>query len=179
MCTSNSVKISTKIRTKIKTWEIPKYVEQHQSILLNNLSLRIDFMKSYEKFFIHRASPLVHLCSDYITHPQGHEGRRKRSLQWSLIFQLMWNSHTEDVAILKTTMELQLDFTSEKNDHVWEGEPLKENCNTQSGFPSGSMVKNLPVIAGDTGSILVPGRNPGEGNGNPLQYSCLENLMDR
>ena len=44
------------------------------------------------------------------------------------------------------------------------------------------MVKNLPVNAGDlrdTGSILRSGRSPGEGNGNPLQYSCLENSMDR
>ena len=44
------------------------------------------------------------------------------------------------------------------------------------------MVKNLPVSAGDskdTGSIPGSGRSPGEGNGNPLQCSCLKNLMDR
>ena len=41
------------------------------------------------------------------------------------------------------------------------------------------MVKNLPVNAGDAGSILRSGRSPEEGNGNPLQYSCLENPMDR
>ena len=44
------------------------------------------------------------------------------------------------------------------------------------------LVKNPPADAGDlsdTGSIPVSGRSPGEGNGNPLQYSCLENLMDR
>ena len=44
------------------------------------------------------------------------------------------------------------------------------------------MVKNLPVNAGDTREVgLIPdsGRSPGEGNGNPLQYSCLENPMDR
>ena len=41
------------------------------------------------------------------------------------------------------------------------------------------MVKNLPAKAGDTGSIPDPGRSPGEGNGNPLQYSCLEKSMDR
>ena len=41
------------------------------------------------------------------------------------------------------------------------------------------MVKNSPVMAGDTGSIPEPGRSPGEGNGNPLQPSCLENPMDR
>ena len=41
------------------------------------------------------------------------------------------------------------------------------------------MVKNLPDNVGDTGSIPGPGRSPGIGNGNPLQYSCLENAMDR
>ena len=44
------------------------------------------------------------------------------------------------------------------------------------------VVKNLPANAGDirdAGSIPGLGRSPGEGNGNPLQYSCLENPMDR
>ena len=41
------------------------------------------------------------------------------------------------------------------------------------------MVKNLPVSAGDTGLIPGLGRSPGEGNGSPLWYSCLENSMDR
>ena len=40
------------------------------------------------------------------------------------------------------------------------------------------MVKNLPASAEDIGSILGSERSPGRGNGNPLQYSCLENLMD-
>ena len=49
------------------------------------------------------------------------------------------------------------------------------------GFPGGSVVKNLPANAAearDTGSIPGLGRSPGGGNGNPLQYSCLENSMD-
>ena len=41
------------------------------------------------------------------------------------------------------------------------------------------MVKESACNAGDLGSILGLGRSPGEGNGNPLQYSCLENSMDR
>ena len=41
------------------------------------------------------------------------------------------------------------------------------------GFPGGSVVKNLPANAGNTGSIAVLGRSPEEGNGNLLQYSCL------
>ena len=47
------------------------------------------------------------------------------------------------------------------------------------GFPGGSVVKNLSVNAGDTVSILRWGRSPREGNGNPLQYSCLGNPIDR
>ena len=46
-------------------------------------------------------------------------------------------------------------------------------------FPGGSAVKNLPADAGDVGSILGLERSPGEGNGNLLQCSCLENPMDR
>ena len=46
-------------------------------------------------------------------------------------------------------------------------------------FPGGSVVKNLPAKARDMGSIPGSGRSPGEGNGNPLQYSCLGNPMDR
>ena len=41
------------------------------------------------------------------------------------------------------------------------------------------MVKNLPAVQGDTGSVPGSGRSPGGGHGNPLQYSCLENPMDR
>ena len=47
------------------------------------------------------------------------------------------------------------------------------------GFPGGSVVKNLPANAGDMASIPGLGRFPGERNGNPLQYSCLGNPMDR
>ena len=54
------------------------------------------------------------------------------------------------------------------------------------GFPGGTVVKNLPANAGDTidsgsmaGSIPGLGRYQGRRNGNPLQYSCLENSMDR
>ena len=50
------------------------------------------------------------------------------------------------------------------------------------GFPGGVIVKNLPTNAEDArDTSLTPGsgRSPGEGNGNLLQYSCLENSMDR
>ena len=47
------------------------------------------------------------------------------------------------------------------------------------GFPGGSVVKNLPAIAEELGSIRGSGSFPREGNGNPLQCSCLKNAMDR
>ena len=43
------------------------------------------------------------------------------------------------------------------------------------GFPGGSVIKNLPANAGDTGLIPGSGRSSGVGNGKPLQYSCLLN----
>ena len=47
------------------------------------------------------------------------------------------------------------------------------------GFPGGSEVKASASNARDTGSITGLGRSPGEGNGYPLQHSCLETFMDR
>ena len=50
---------------------------------------------------------------------------------------------------------------------------------TFKGFPDGSDGKESTYNAGDLGSIPGLGRSPGGGHGNPLQYSCLENPMDR
>ena len=47
------------------------------------------------------------------------------------------------------------------------------------GFPNGSEGKESACHVGDPGSISIPGRSSGEGNDNPLQYSCLENSVDR
>ena len=47
------------------------------------------------------------------------------------------------------------------------------------GIPRVSVVKNLPANVGNASSIPGLGRSPGGGNGNPLQYSCLENFKDR
>ena len=46
-------------------------------------------------------------------------------------------------------------------------------------FSGGAVVKNLPANVGGMGLIAGSGRSPGAGNGNPLQYSCLESSMDR
>ena len=52
-------------------------------------------------------------------------------------------------------------------------------CFFLTDFPGGSGGKASAYNVGDPGSIPGSGRSPGEGNGNPLQYSCLENPMDR
>ena len=55
---------------------------------------------------------------------------------------------------------------------------FKKKTLYQVGFRGGSEVKVSASNAGDLGSIPGSGRSSGEGNGNPLQYSCLENPMD-
>ena len=50
---------------------------------------------------------------------------------------------------------------------------------TDTGFPGGAVVKNLPANAGDSGSIPGSGRSSRGGNRSTLQYSCLDNPMDR
>ena len=60
--------------------------------------------------------------------------------------------------------------------------PVKDVVTSRSSFPSGRMVENSPASARDAGDLdLIPGlgRPPGEGNGNPLRCSCLENPRDR
>ena len=56
---------------------------------------------------------------------------------------------------------------------------LKKGCGDLGASQLALVVKNLPANAGDMGSIPESGRSPGEGNGKPLQYSCLENPVDR
>ena len=59
-------------------------------------------------------------------------------------------------------------------------EPAKINSSFgNKGFPGGREEKNLPANAGHAGLIPGSGRSPGKGNGNLLQYACLEDSMDR
>ena len=70
---------------------------------------------------------------------------------------------------------------------LWAGRNPKEggshllSCTIPDGFGflGSSVIKNPPANAGDVGLIPGSGRSPGEGHGNPIQYSCLENPMDR
>ena len=62
---------------------------------------------------------------------------------------------------------------------LYEDWSLRTELNERLGFPGVSVAKNVPANAGVMGLILGSGRSPGEGNGNPLQYFCLGNPMDR
>ena len=62
---------------------------------------------------------------------------------------------------------------------IWFSESILEIVWHSLGFPAGSAGKEYACNAGDPGLIPGLGRSPGEGNGNPLLYPCLENPMDR
>ena len=67
---------------------------------------------------------------------------------------------------------------SQRVGHDWVTDLIWSDLNTITGFPGGSEVKASACNAGDLGSTPGLGRSPGEGNGNALRYSCLENPMD-
>ena len=85
-------------------------------------------------------------------------------------------------AILLATSSLNFSLSDDLQVHSfccrWQFNLFLWLSNIPLGFPGGSVIKNLPANRGDMSSILGSGRFPGEGNGNPLQYSCLENPMD-
>ena len=65
---------------------------------------------------------------------------------------------------------------------LWEKQYISCWAHIYQGFLGGSVVKNVPVNERDAGDVdLIPGsgRSSGGGNGNPLQYSCLKNPIDR
>ena len=62
--------------------------------------------------------------------------------------------------------------------HIFIFTPLVLYCLCNRSFPHGSVVKDTAANAGDVGSALGWERSPGEGTGNPLQYSCLGSPVD-
>ena len=83
--------------------------------------------------------------------------------------------------VLEKTLESPLDCKEIQPVHSEGDQSWVVVIVINGGFPSGTVVKNMAANAGDTGdtgSIPESGRSPGAGNGNPLQYSCLENSMD-
>ena len=73
--------------------------------------------------------------------------------------------------------DVLLSMGSQRVRHNWVTE-LIQNWK-QNSFPGDSVVKNFPVTGEDANSISGSGRSPGEGNGRPLQYSCLGNPLER
>ena len=86
---------------------------------------------------------------------------QRASWNWALLWILFL------MIFLGTLLERQVSFTASQA--FW----------IKLGFPSGLVGKESACSAGDLGSLPESGRSPGEGNGNPLQYSCLQNPMDR
>ena len=86
------------------------------------------------------------------------------------------------IMIVKMTQNLENKMESQINSLETRIEKMQERFNKDleeiKGFPGGSEVKASASNTGDLGSIPGLGRSPGEGNGNPLQYSGLENPMD-
>ena len=76
------------------------------------------------------------------------------------------------------TVHVAANKTNPKRKKSKKAKWLSEEALQIAGIPGGSEVKASARNAGDTGSIPELGRSPGEGNGNPLQYSCLENPME-
>ena len=97
-------------------------------------------------------------------------GRFHRDLHWMVPDFSLWLSKSTGIMFLPFYVYTNILKTSL---HIW-GQVM---C-TRS-FPSGSDGKEFACYAGDLDSIPGWGRSPGEGNGNPLQHSCLENSMDR
>ena len=81
------------------------------------------------------------------------------------------------ISILQSTSYFRSHLTSIL--FISVGNVLTRNRAASEGFPGGSNGKESACNAGDPGSIPGLGRSPGEGNGNPPQYSCLENPMDK
>ena len=103
-------------------------------------------------------------------------GRREEGSAWGTNVYL-WRIHfyiwQNLYNIVNLKNKIQLNKYSLRNFHIYNTVLLTMR------FPGGSVVKNLPVDAGETGSIPGSGRCPGGGHSNPIQYSCLRNPMDR
>ena len=98
------------------------------------------------------------------------------------------NEVRQDNKDLETQAHVRVYAEDNKHWKITLGSPIRKRHEESSyfdsvmaymGFPCGSVVKNLPAKTGDAGSIPGLGRSPQIGNGNPLQYACWENPMDR
>ena len=120
----------------------------------------IEKLQRYYRKFWYIPCPVLlttlHNCGSFVTIKQrvGHD--------W--VTELNWRIHRLNIITVKLHALFSIELL------------------TKRAFPGGSVVKNLPAHAGDTedsGSIPGLGRSTGEGSSNRLQYSCLEDSMDR
>ena len=101
---------------------------------------------------------------------------------WSY-FRYAWGQgdFSKEATTMRIRRQRAADLSKKINHFRWcdpKGIDRLTNLNLVSGLPGGSDSKAYAYNAGDLASIPGSGRSPGEGNGNQLQYSCLENPMD-
>ena len=111
-------------------------------------------------------------------------GGHNNPLQYSCLENPMdWGAWQATVhRVTKTQLSALSFFIMLRNNNSYLSVIYHFRLNVHSHFPGGPSLKNLPASARDirdVGSIPGLGKSPGEGNGNPFQYSCLENPMDR
>ena len=108
---------------------------------------------------------------------------KRLSTMWETWVQsLGWEDPLEkEMAILSSTMAWKIPWTEQHGRLQSMGSQRVRHdfIFTFTGFPSGSDSKEPTFTAGDPGLIPGLGRSLGEGNGNPFQYCCLDNFMDR
>ena len=140
---------------------------------------------------MHRDNNTTLLTSVYWNfHNVGEEVKRKKLCLHTVIdnvkFWFWWTKSTREINVVD---EQHCDFSlilpylitsffKEMQGNI-NSSFLCSGTHSQDGFPDGSDGKQSTYNAGDPGLISGLGRSPGEGNGNPLQYACLENPMDR
>ena len=109
--------------------------------------------------------------------------KKKRSTDhataWMNLANAMWSNRSQDKGPLYCKIPcLSQGRASDTSSHQQQGSIFMIIINNES-FPGGSDGKESACSAGDLNSVPGLGRSCGEGNGNPLQYSCLENSTDR
>ena len=97
---------------------------------------------------------------------------------WNFTHSIYWTLSKFTLSIVYSSQQLYM-LSGISLISKWGLKKLSILSRLPRGFPGGAVVKESTSQAGDVGLIPEWGRSPGEGNGNPLQYSCLENAMDR
>ena len=109
---------------------------------------------------------------------------RKPRKSYTTLHSLVWVQHvsmsvrTETTAAFPEGLRTGNMLIDQLTEWLWQPMIKMLSGNKEADFPGGLLVKNPPANAKDVGSVPGSGRSPGEGNGNPLQYSCLGNPMD-